>query len=455
MRPVLTAEEYRRVDQAYEGNMNEAMDRAGHAVALAAVRAGAGYGKTVAVLAGPGNNGGDGYVAARYLKSRGAMVKVHALGKPKTELAREAAAQAEGVGVATEALGPPVTVDLIIDALFGGRMRSPVGIDVAAWMKSEVPVISVDFPTGLDPDTGIVEEIAFRAAETVTFSTLKTGHVRGNGPDHCGVITVADIGINGGEPSMFIAEEIDAPRPGRRRTAHKWSAGSVLVLGGSKGMIGAVAHTGKAALRFGAGSVAVAAPDVDAIQQAAPELVAHTFEEALRSLPRFDVVIAGPGLADEDVESVRPLVAQARRVILDAGGLTRSLVETAKHDDSEVIVTPHDAEFARIAGVDAGAYSVRAFAASAGVTVLRKGNPTMISDGDLPILVATGGAELASIGTGDVLAGMVGALMARGLSPMEAAVSGAYWHGVAGATLAAKETVTAPGLIQQIGNYAW
>jgi len=455
MKPVLTAEEYRRVDKAYEGDLTDAMDRAGHAVALAASRAGAGYGKRVVVLAGPGNNGGDGYVAARFLRDRGALVTIHSFAEPATDLARAAASRASSAGIPITDLGSPLTADLVIDALFGGGIRSGVPEEVLAWMDTDAPVVAVDFPTGLDPDTGKVEEKAFHAVETVTFSTLKTGHVKGSGPDHCGVVTVADIGIHGGDSSMFIVEEADALRPGRDRTAHKWSAGSVLVIGGSVGMIGAAVYAGRSALHFGAGSVVVASPDPRTVQQVAPELLANTFDQSEGQLSRFDVVIAGPGLAEADAAAVVPLLAKARRVVLDAGGLTPAALEASRDGNSEVVVTPHDAEFVRIAGVAAGAYAVRSFATREGITVLRKGNPTMVSDGGLPILVTTGGPELASIGTGDVLAGMIGALWARGLEPTEAAFSAAYWHGVAGAALAANETVTAPGLIDRIGEYAW
>ena len=217
MKPILTAEEYRRVDQAYTGDMDQAMDRAGFAVATAAARHGAGYGRRVVVLAGPGNNGGDGYVAARYLKRRGAAVEIHALAEPRAEEAVRAASLAREAGVVVRQLGAVVEADLVIDALFGGGGRGGLSPEVLAWMDTPAPVVAVDYPTGLDPSTGGVEERAFRAVETVTFGTLKTGHVRGGGPDHCGEVTVADIGIEGGEPSMWLAEEADAPRPGRPR----------------------------------------------------------------------------------------------------------------------------------------------------------------------------------------------------------------------------------------------
>jgi hydroxyethylthiazole kinase-like uncharacterized protein yjeF len=454
MRPVVTAEEFRRVDLAYEGDLDTAMDRAGHAVALAAVRAGSGYGRRVVVLAGTGNNGGDGYVAARYLRSRGAYVEVHALGPPKSDLARTARRRAETSGVAVRSLGQVVIADVVVDALFGGGARDGLPSMVAAWVDTAAPVVAIDFPTGLDPDTGAVTNSAFRAVETVTFGSLKTGHVLGRGPDHCGVVTVADIGITGGRPSLFLAEESDALRPLRERRAHKWSAGSVLVVGGSLGFVGASALAGRAALSFGAGSVVVASPRPDLIQTVAPQLPAYTLQRALDELERFDVVVVGPGLDPADLPPALPLLTKARRVVLDAGGLTTEGVQAARDGHATVIVTPHDGEFRRIAGVGAGTFAIRQYARRTGIVVLRKGNPTMISDGGAPVLVTTGGPELASMGTGDVLAGMIAALWARGLSAAEAAMSGAYWHGRGGSDVAATGSLTAEALLSTVARYA-
>jgi NAD(P)H-hydrate epimerase len=455
MKPILTAEEYRRVDQAYTGDMHQAMDRAGFAVAVSAARLGAGYGRRVTVLAGPGNNGGDGYVAARYLKRRGAAVEIHALSEPRTEEAIRAESLARGQVVPIRPLGAVTDADLVIDALFGGGARGGLAHEVLAWMDTPAPVLAVDYPTGLDPSTGVVEERAFRAVETVTFGTLKTGHVRGEGPEYCGVITVADIGIEGGEPSMWLAEEDDAPRPGRPRRAHKWSAGAVLVAGGSTGMVGAAVLAARSALHFGAGSVIVSSPRADLVTAAAPELLTATPEEAEARLDRIDVVIAGPGLAEDDREVFLPVIGKAQRVLLDAGGLDPGMVDAAAEGGADVIVTPHAAEFGRLTGVGGGAFSVRAYAGKKGAVVLLKGNPTLVSDGSQPVLVRTGGPELASIGTGDVLSGMVGALWARGLDPRTAAISGAYWHGVAGADLASTTTLTADILARHVGRFAW
>jgi NAD(P)H-hydrate epimerase len=456
VKPVLTADEYRRIDSAYDGDLIQAMDRAGYAVALAAVRAGVGYGSRVVVLAGPGNNGGDGYVAARYLKTRGASVEVRAFSPPRTREAIDAAAKARSVGVRIADFGAPGDEDVVIDALFGGGGRGELPDSITRWMDTDSRVVSVDYPTGLDPNTGNVENTAFRAVETITFGTLKTGHVRGQGPNFCGRVTPVDIGINGGEPSMFIAEPTDARRPQRERDAHKWSAGSVLVVGGSTGMIGAAAFAGRSALGFGAGSVVVASPNSGLVHQMAPQLPTLSIDDVAGRLDRFDVVVAGPGLAEDDAEALVPILRKAPRIVLDAGGLTPSLLSAATEGDADVVITPHLGELKRVSGgLGGGAYSTRAFATRHHITLLLKGSTTLITDGCPPILVETGGPELASIGTGDVLAGMIGALWARGLDPKTATVSGAYWHGVAGADLAQIGTVTADKLAYTVGGYAW
>lgn len=455
VKPVLTASEYARVDKAYEGDLIRAMDRAGYAVALAVGRRGAGYGKRVVILAGPGNNGGDGYVAARYLKLRGAAVEIHALAEPKTREAIDAMEKARSANVPIRELAEEVDADLVIDALFGGGVRRGLPDSVRKWMGTPAPVVAVDYPTGLDPDTGKVEDQAFRAVETVTFSTLKTGHIKGIGPEHCGEVTVADIGINGGDPSMCIAEERDAPRPGRAPTTHKWSAGAVLVVGGSNGLLGASIFTARSALNYGAGTVYFASNNRSALQDTVPEIPVLDLKQAQDDLERFDVVVAGPGLAEVDTGSVVSLLREAPRVVLDAGALTLDLVVAGKENQGQVVITPHGGEFGRLTSLGAGTYAIRAYARQQEVTVLLKGHPTQITDGGVPVLVITGGPELATIGTGDVLSGMIGALWARGLDPMTAAVSGAYWHGRAGRDLSLEGTVTADSLADHIASYAW
>lgn len=455
MKPVLTADEYRRIDKAYTGDLDIAMDKAGYAVALAAVRAGAAYGKRVGVLTGPGNNGGDGYVAARYLLARGADVHVQALAAPKTAEAERAKKLAQGAGVRVGPLGKPGGEDVVIDALFGGGVRGGLPEGVVPWLDTDAPVIAVDFPTGLDPNSGEVATRAFGAVETVTFSTLKTGHVLGEGPDHCGTVTVADIGIDGGSPSMYLAEESDTVRPPRRRRTHKWDAGSVLVVGGSEGLVGAAVLAARGALGFGAGAVAIASPRADLVAAITVEFPIFSLDQAQDHADRFDVLIFGPGLAASDVEAALPLLKSANHAVVDAGGLDQRVLDVATDADLEFVLTPHSGEFKRIADGASGSYAVRALARQLGGVVLLKGNPTRISDGGLPVLVDSGGPELATIGTGDVLAGMISSLWARGADSMESAITGSYFHGLAGRDLASQGPVTASRLADVIGHYAW
>jgi hydroxyethylthiazole kinase-like uncharacterized protein yjeF len=455
VKPVLSADEYRRVDGAYQGDLDAAMDRAGHAVALAAVRAGASYGRRVSVLVGTGNNGGDGYVAARYLAERGAMVSVQAFGPPKTPEATRAAKSARAAGLQATDLDVPSDEDVVIDALFGGGARGGLPASIRPWFEVDAPVVAVDYPTGLDPNTGKVEEQAFRAVETVTFGSIKTGHVLARGPDMCGALTVADIGINGGNPSMFLATESDTVRPLRDRKTYKWKAGSVLVVGGSTGLTGAAVLAARGAIRFGAGSVAIASPDRPAVVSNTVEFPTFALDEAVSHIDRFDVAIFGPGLAEEDLESALPIVEKASSVVVDAGGLVSKVMTLLEDRGIDFVLTPHAGEFERMTGRSGGTYAIRALAAKLGGVVLLKGNPTRISDGGLPVLVATGGPELATIGTGDVLAGMIAALRARGVGSIDAAITAAYYHGIAGADISVHGPITASDLADAVGRYAW
>lgn len=431
------------------------MDRAGHAVALAAVRAGAGYGKKVAVLAGPGNNGGDGYVAARYLAARGVGVTVLALDSPKTPEAKRAAESARIAGVRVTGFFDPTDEDVIVDALFGGGVRGGLPSEVFPWFDSPAPVVAVDFPTGLDPNSGKVDEQAFLAVETVTFGSLKTGHLLGRGLDLCGEVTVADIGIEGGNPSMYVATADDAVRPARERNTYKWKAGAVLVVGGSTGLSGAAVLAARGAIRFGAGSVAIASPDRRAVVSNTVEFPSFEMAEAAELLDRFDVVVFGPGLAADDLPGALPFAESARSLVIDAGGLVPDVVDVLKDREVQFVLTPHAGEFERLAGRSGGTFSVRALARKLGGVVLMKGNPTRISDGGIPVLVTTGGPELATIGTGDVLTGMIAALVSRGVRPFDAAITAAYYHGIAGVEISAGGPITASDLAVAVGSYAW
>jgi NAD(P)H-hydrate epimerase len=467
MRLVITAEESSRLDAASDEPVDVLMERAGAGVALAAAKLGVGYGSRVVVLAGKGNNGGDGYVAARYLARRGAAVTVHALGYPRGDYSasRIAGLRAVTSGVKVVALGEPEPADLVIDALFGVGFRGRLPDVVLPWLDHDAAVLSVDVPSGLHADTGEVTGEAFTADATVTFHALKPGHLLGEGPERCGVVEVVDIGLIGGEPELRVCEIEDAPIPRRKRTDHKWSVGSVAVVGSSRGMMGAGVLAATSALHAGAGSAAVVCPGAMQSQVAAmnPGLLTRgigegdnfTIDDAAAVLDyteRFDVMVLGPGLG-EDGGLAREIVSRRRgRLLIDADGLNNlgglePLVERGR----PTVITPHAGEFKRLTGADASYQTAATVPDETGAVVLLKGNPTFVLGAEWWV-VTTGGPELATIGTGDVLAGVVAALWACGLDGGTAARSGAFWHGVAGADLASRRTVTATGLAETIGE---
>ncbi len=451
MIPVVTTEEAARMDEGAADPVGVLMDRAGLAVALAVTEMGIGYGSRVAVLCGPGNNGGDGYVAARHLRRRGVAVHVEALLPPRTEAAQEAARVARRSGVPVTGMGDPGSVDLVVDALFGGGFRSGLPEVVEPWMEPGPPVVAVDIPTGTDPDTGRVDVASFRADRTITFGALKPGHLLDAGPEHCGQVTVADIGLGEPAPVMRVVEDDDAPRPPRPPRAHKWSAGSVLVVGGGPGMAGAAVLAGRAALHFGAGAVGVASPEIEVVAGLGPELLTHRLEDLDRVLPRYDVVVVGPGLGDQP-DVVEQVLGEEGRVLADADALRSAPV--LERSSAELVITPHAGELTRLSADPPGPETASRLAEKLAAVVLIKGWPTFVSDGGTPWAVVSGGPELASIGTGDVLAGMVAALWARGLSGLEAAFSAAHWHGVAAVDLAGETTVTADRLATRVGRWA-
>ena len=465
MIPVLSVAEMQAVDATAPDPVDVLMDRAGYAVALGAAAMGATYGARVHVLAGRGNNGGDGYVAARYLARRGATVVVHRFGEPEpdTPTGRAAALAAAG-GVRIVDLADPQPGDVVIDAVFGTGFHGSLPDAVAAWVGTSAPVLSVDIPSGLRGDDGGVEGLAFIAERTVTFHALKPGHVLGSGPDRCGEVTVADIGLVGGTPDMRVAELGDVRIPRRERTAHKWAAGAVATVGGMPGLTGAALMTARSALRTGAGVSAILATarTVDTYEALAPEIIVlqssetdswrdHA-SEVLSLLGRYDVLVVGPGLEPAPARFVeRLLEGFDGPMVVDAGAITAiTRLDTILERSAPTVLTPHAGEFGRLTGMDPTHDEAARLARATGSVVVLKGGPTFVAGREVTV-VDSGGPELASIGTGDVLAGTIAAFLARGMDTEEAAWSAAVVHGAAGASLAARTTLTAPGLIDELG----
>jgi NAD(P)H-hydrate epimerase len=470
MRPVITPEESNRLDATATEPVATLMERAGYGLALAAVAMGATYGARVVVLAGAGNNGGDGYVAARYLAHRGVSVIVHALAPPKQPdgAAAAAARAAREAGVRIVEMAGPEPADLVVDAVFGVGFRGGLPEVLLPWVDHPAPVLAVDVPSGLDAATGLVSDRAFTATRTVTFHALKAGHVLEQGPDHCGVVDVVDIGLTGERPSFRLADADDAPRPPRLRTAHKWSAGSVGVVGGSPGITGAPMLAARSALAMGAGSVALFCPAALQPTYAAqssevmtrgigkgPRFRPEDASDVLDAAVRFDVLVVGPGLGDGQREFVEALTAGwSGPLLLDADGLNAlDGIEALVARRGPALLTPHAGEAQRLLG-DAKVDTAARLPDRAGAIVLLKGSPTFVL-GSERWAIDSGGRELATIGTGDVLAGVVAALWSRGLMAEVAARSGAYWHGIAARDLARSGTVTAEALAAAVRGVAW
>jgi NAD(P)H-hydrate epimerase len=452
--PVVSPEQMRAADEAATAAVGDQwvfIERAGHAVAEAARRMMGGcYGRRVVVIVGKGNNGNDGRVAARVLEGWGAAVRLVAAND----------AHAEFIDART--------ADLVVDAAYGigfrGTWTPPVVFDV--------PVLAVDIPSGVDARTGVVNGGVLVADRTVTFAAPKSGMVLGDGPSLCGEIDVVDVGIAVGvdvDVDEFLVEPIDVRHwvPPRDRQSHKWTHG-VRVVAGSDGMAGAASLVCAAAMRAGAGIVHLSSRHAPTAQF--PTEVVH------RALPdddwasfvasdarRFGSVVVGPGLGrgDDVALEVRELLARVDLpAVVDGDGIAGSVDPRGGHGTllartSPTVLTPHDGEFAALGG-DANAAdriaATRNLAERCGCTVLRKGPTTIVaSPGHTTYLVVSGDERLATAGSGDVLAGIIGAFLARGVAAPEAAAAGAFVHGMAGSSLPA-EGVMARDVVSHVAD---
>ncbi len=478
MKPVLTPQEAAELDRETQASgvpALELMERAGRAVARAAVEvAGRTYGTRAVVVCGSGSNGGDGLVAARHLTRWGVKVEVCSLESPGD---RSGSAAANGArlgeqGLTDRVCSPAnladvlVDADVAVDAIFGtgfhGRPEAVWADAIAELNTSPVPVVAVDVPSGIDGATGEARGEAVWAVLTLAFGAAKVGTVLLPGAEHAGTVRVVDIGLN--EPMRFgvgLTEPQDVAEmlPVRELGGHKRSSGVLLVVAGSRAMTGAPALIARAAGRVGAGLVEVATPQgiVSTVGSQATEAiflpVAETSEgtasfdaldQLLEAAERADAVAIGPGLTrhDETAKLVRALIDRCPvPVVLDADGLNafEGDVERLGRRAGDAVLTPHDGEFARLmlASVEEIAPdrvgAVRALASRSGATTLLKGTRTVIAPREGVVRVnPTGSVALATAGTGDVLTGVIGGLLARGLSTVDAAIAGAYVHGLAG-----------------------
>ena len=454
------------------------MQRAGEAVAAAALRHHPGALRFV-VLAGPGNNGGDGYVAGAALAGAGAVTVLHAHGDP-ARLTGDAATARDGWRGEILPLADyrPKAGDVVIDAVFGTGLSRDVPAELAdiivAVERLRIPVVAVDIPSGIDGLTGRVRGAAFRAERTVTFMTRKPGHLLLPGREHAGIVEMFDIGI----PARIVASvagplrlngpwvwQAAVPRPGAGD--HKYRKGHLAVFSGPAGKTGAARLAARAGLRAGAGLVTIAAPPAalaeHAAQLSAIMLRAVEGEADLSAWfadPRIHAVVIGPGFGQLDkLRSFFPQLV-SRAVVLDADGLTAFADHGARLFEREgargpLVLTPHEGEFARLfpdLAADSAFGKVeraRAAARRADAVILYKGADTVIAAPDgRAVIAADAPPTLATAGSGDVLAGTIGGLLAQGMPPFEAAALGAHLH--AEAALALGPGLTADTLCEAI-----
>jgi len=494
---VLTAAEIRSAEElATTGTgvtLTSLMAAAGNALAEVIVeRVPAGE---IVVVAGPGNNGGDGWVAAGVLHATGRRVSVVSLVAPDalTGDAAAAAAAAIGGGVTWTHAEVPEGADLsaaavIVDAMLGIGATGAPRPGVAAWVQalneSDAVLIGADIPTGVDADTGAVAGAVVHADVTVTFGAVKRGLVTFPGAGHVGDLVLADVGIPphlmtpSTAPEIWTAEEYAALVPLPAADVHKNQRGRVLVVAGSGTYPGAAILAARGAARAGAGYVTLAVPEA-IVSVAQGHLVSipvvglpggrtgaflsAALERLLRLAHDFDAVVIGPGmtLADGAVVTARGLVKRlAMPIVVDADALNalvdaRGILEART---APTVLTPHPGELGRLlsvttAEVQRDRISSSAEMATAIHAVVLKGAGTVTSGGGRQVINTSGTPALATAGTGDVLAGVIGALLANGLDPLHAGALGAYVHGRAGEAAASVLTplcVTAEDVLEYL-----
>ena len=424
MRPILTASAMAAAEQrAIDGgsSVEQLMERAGAALAEATYRfAGP---RPVLVLCGPGNNGGDGYVAARHLAGRRVPVRVAALAEPKSKAAQSARAGWDGP---VEALGKDTeSASVLIDALFGTGLKrgleQPVVECLLRLSEQAAMAVACDLPSGVDGDTGVLLSPAHHYDLTVTLGALKPAHRLHPAMQQCGRVVLADIGI--AAPHDW--HEIGPPTlPPVDPGGHKYTRGMVHALAGT--MPGAIALAATAAARAGAGYVRVS---TGAPIAGLPSAVVQ-IDTAEVNDSRIGCLLVGPGMGDIPQLLTLALTSKAPKVI-DADGITL-LGDPERLRGQDAIITPHWGEFDRLFGKLDGSKPGRALEAArlSGAVVVYKGPDTLVASPDGRLGFAPPAPHwLATAGTGDVLAGMVAAMRARGLPAFEAACAGVWLHG--------------------------
>lgn len=487
MLPILNAQEMKDVDaramRIFSIPSTVLMENAGRCVVEEMEkRWGSLDGKSILVIAGKGNNGGDGFVAARYAHERNAEVTVSLVGNER-ELRGDALLNFEKLrGIHDGRLSIERSFsaarltrrkfNFVVDAIFGTSFRGEVSgrfAKVIRWVNEghKGTIVAIDIPSGVDASTGECRGDAVRADLTVTMAFPKIGLYFGKGRAYSGSISVADIGIretmtDAESFRLFLVEETDVwnALPVRPVDAHKHSVGKIFILAGSRGLTGAALLSSRSAMRAGAGAVVLGVPsavlatvarrtlevmplELDSTSQGTVALTAIDAVE--EKISWADVVLVGPGLSQhpETQELARRVISRsAKSMVVDADGLNalvdnRSILR--KRKGGRIVLTPHVGEFARLTKIPSTEIERnkvelgREYAQKNNVVLVLKGAPTIVADPSGKVFVnPTGNPGMATAGSGDVLAGIIAALIGQGNDVLQAAVNGAYVHGAAG-----------------------
>jgi ADP-dependent NAD(P)H-hydrate dehydratase / NAD(P)H-hydrate epimerase len=462
--PIYTTSAIRRLEELAAPASGTLMERAGAAAAEYARSLCGDTAKSVLVLAGPGNNGGDAFEVATQLKRWFFRVSVVFSGErgklPKDALAALEKWEATG-GTLLHDIPGESRFDLAVDGLFGIGLKRPLKENHCALIEKlnalGTPVLALDVPSGIDADTGAIMGCAVRASHTLTFIAHKPGLLTLDGPDHCGELKLDTLGLDPArllepEGMLLDADILDRAITPRPRNFHKGQAGSVGILGGAAGMVGAAMIAGRAALKCGAGRVylGLLTPQPPYVDDTQPELMLRK-PAAVLEKERVDVLVAGPGMGKAD--SARKLLgatlAAPVPVVLDADALnaiagSRALAASLAKRKAATLLTPHPAEAGRLLGVTTATAqadrvgSAKAIARRYRSWVVLKGNGSVIAAPDGKFWInPSGNPGMASAGMGDALAGMIAALIAQGAEPLQALLAGVYLHGAAADALVA------------------
>lgn len=475
---VVTAQEMRRLEElAYKAGESEErfMERAGAGIAAALEKILlTPSARTISLLLGKGNKAGDAVMAGTLLLQKGYKVRAYLVLEPLQECSALCQAMAKRFQQAGGTIQnfradfpePGLLVDGLVGTGFSGRAEGKLQEAIEAANASGMPILAIDIPSGLNGSTGEVGSIAIQATYTVTMGLPKIGFYIGKGWDLIGQLTIVDFGLpqkilSQVQPEGYLFDDQGAYQllPKIQRSRHKYQRGYLLALAGSPGMPGAALLTCYAALRAGAGIVRLFHPSGMETELAPYELIREEwksdrfFEEGKRAR----AVAIGPGLGrnDEIFKLLRDLLPRLQLpTVLDADALFYLSKEPDTQLPKKCVLTPHHQEMQRLLGTEPTLQHCQEFVEKKQVTLVLKGAPTMVfQSGEKPLIIARGDPGMATAGAGDVLTGIIGALLAQGLEPYPAAALGVFLHALSGEMAATQKTpyaVIASDLIEAL-----